>query len=111
MWVEKGLSPSFSVIVRSYLLLFAYFFAVKIQFANVIFFSKDERFPHTDFATGSSWSYEFTQLTNRKLLGLKLTTYIAIPFTIDSEPFMPSKFGRNVADVKLFDFQPISSVI
>lgn len=76
-----------------------------------IFLCEEERIPQTDFATGSGWSCGFAMLMNRKPLGLKLTTYIAIPFTIDSEPFMPSKFGRNVADVKLFDFQPISSVI
>ncbi len=33
-----------------------------------------ERFIHADFVTGSRWSHGFTTLSNRKLLGLKVTS-------------------------------------
>lgn len=54
-------------------------FAGKIQsfqqdFTQFGISHEGERFPHTNFTLGSSWSIKFATLINRRFLGLKVTS-------------------------------------
>lgn len=64
-------------------------------------FKRGQRFPHTDFTVGSSWSHKFATLPNRKLLGLKVsgTSYIASLLTMDYGLFLLVKFYWKFANV------------
>lgn len=51
----------------------------------------------TDFKTSSIWQHGFDTLTNRKLLGLKVTLYIATVLIIDIGPL----FQQSLAEISV----------
>ncbi len=64
----------------------------------------DKGFPPVDFAKGPSWSHKFAALTNRKLLGLKVTSVLRkqLPrYMTDNRQwtFLPANFLQNIANV------------
>lgn len=61
----------------AHLTLFGYFLCAKcsvvISVGIYAISCKGERFPHTDFTTGSNWLRGFGELTDRNLFGLEVT--------------------------------------
>ncbi len=99
----KGFDSLLSVKVWSNVLLFADCLQVKFSYECDIFYVRMKSFPtqilqqvQVGHANEPSWQTEICLVWNRQ--------HIAVPFTIDGIPFMPAKFCRNVADVKLLYF-------